>query len=267
MKSLQMSRGVHPFAGWLVIMLWCWLPCTVSAGLFEDDEARLAILELRQKNVDLRQMLDTLKLDSDQKFSEELAQLRRTFLEFQNQIETLGADLAKLRGQDEQTGRDVVELQRRLKDIGQTFDDRLRKLESNKVTVDGREFLADSAEKRDYEAALAVFRKGNFPHSQRMFEDFLNRYPQSSYRPSALFWLGNAQYVTKDYKKAVSNFRALVTIASDHIKISEALLAIANCQLELHDPKSARKTMEDLIAKYPASEAASVAKDRLARLK
>jgi hypothetical protein len=40
---------------------------------------------------------------------------------------------------------------------------------------------------------------------------FVKRYPQSGYVPSALFWLGNAQYATRDYTEAITNFRSLLT--------------------------------------------------------
>jgi TolA-binding protein len=44
-------------------------------------------------------------------------------------------------------------------------------------------------------------------------------------------------------------------------------LAISNVQIELKDLKGARKTMEDLVKAYPASETAATARDRLARLR
>ena len=44
-------------------------------------------------------------------------------------------------------------------------------------------------------------------------------------------------------------------------------MAIANCLLELKDSKGARKTLEDLIANYPGTEAAQAAKERLVRLR
>jgi tol-pal system protein YbgF len=112
-----------------------------------------------------------------------------------------------------------------------------------------------------------VFRKGDFANAEVVLIDFINRYAQSGYRPSALFWLGNAQYATKDYKDALANFRTLVAQTPDHIRVPEALLAIANCQLELKDTKGARKTLEELIGAYPSSEAAAAAKERLARFK
>lgn len=233
------------------------------AALFGDDEARKAILDLRQK-VDANAQRQAAE---DRHAAEELAQLRRSLLELQSQIETLKSEQASLRGQNEQLARDVSELQRRQKDIAQGVDDRLRQFEPVKVSVDGREFQADPAEKKDFEAALAQFRQGAFPQAQTGFAEFIRRYPQSGYLPTALFWLGNAQYATRDYKEAVANFKSLLAVASEHPRAPEAALSIANCQTELKDGKSAKKTLEDLIKVYPQSEAAAAARERLARLK
>jgi tol-pal system protein YbgF len=158
-------------------------------------------------------------------------------------------------------------MQRRQKDLAQGLDERFRKLEPVKVSVDGQEFTADPSEKREFEVALATFRKGDFAAAQGAFVDFVRRYPQSGYTPPALFWLGNAQYATRDYKEAVVNFKALLTVAPEHMRAPEAALSIANCQIELKDTKAARKTLEDLQKAYPQSEAASAARDRLTKLR
>jgi tol-pal system protein YbgF len=239
----------------------------VYAGLFDDDEARKAILDLRQKVETLRAETEQKLVDEVQRSTEETSQLRRSFVDLQNQLESMRSELAKLRGQEEQASRDLAELQRRQKDASQALDERLRKFEPARVTHDGREFSAEPAERRDFDSAMAVFRKGEFANAQVVFVDFLQRYPSSGFRPSALFWLGNAQYVTKDYKEALANFRALIALAPDHARVPEAMLAAANCQLELKDNKGARKTLDDLVVGFPASEAAAAAKDRLGRFK
>ena len=239
------------------------LAFNAHAALFDDDEARRAILDLRQK-VDASQQRTA---EDIKKANDENSQLRRSILDLSNQIETLRADLAKLRGQDEQLARDVAEMQRRQKDVSQGVDDRLRKFEPAKITVDGNEFVASPTETREFEAALAVLRSGEFAVAQNAFLDVIKRNPGSGYRPSALFWLGNAQYALRSYKEAIINFKGLLSLAPDHLRAPEAALAIANCQVELKDNKSARKTLEDLIKVYPQSEAASVAKERLTKLK
>ena len=236
---------------------------TAQAALFEDDEARKAILDLRQK-VELTQQAN---VDELRKAHDENAQLRRSMLELSNQIEVVRAELARMRGQGEQLARDLADVQRQQKDAAQGVEERLKKFEPAKVSVDGLNFLADPLESREFDAALAAMRTGDFAQAQVAFSDFLRRYPGSGYKSSALFWLGNAQYAQKNYREAVLNFRSLVSASPEHSRAPEALLAVANCQLELKDAKAARKTYEELIKSYPQSEAAAVGKDRLTKLK
>ncbi len=246
-----------------VTLLSIFCSSLAQAGLFDDEEARKAILDLRQR-------IEATRTNNEavlQRLAEENAQLRRSLLDLQNQIEQLRTEQARQRGQDEQLARDVAAIQLRQKDLSQAVDERLRKFEPLKVTLDGREFTADPAEARDYESALAIFRKGEFDAAQMDFVKFVTRYPQSGYNPSALFWLGNAQYATRNYKEAVVNFRALLNLAPGHLRAPEAMLSIANCQTELKDTKSARKTLEDLLRLFPQSEAAQAGKERLARLR
>lgn len=233
------------------------------AAIFEDDEARRAIIEMRQRVDALQQQLG----GDQRRTTDETSQMRRSLIDLQSQIETLRSEQASLRGQNEQLQRDVAELQRRQKDIAQGVDERLKQFEPAKVAVDGQEFQADPAEKRDFDAALAVFRSGKFPEAVTAFGNFVRQYPRSGYVPSARFWLGNAQYATRDYKEAINNFKALLAAAPDHARAPEAALSIANCQIELKDTRAARKTLEDLLRAYPQSEAAAAAKERLARLK
>jgi tol-pal system protein YbgF len=241
-----------------------------QAGLFDDDEARKAILDLRQRVDANKQAVEAAaqrQADELKDAKEVNATLRRSILDLQNQIEALRAEQARLRGQDEQLVRDLADMQRRQKDLAQGVEDRLRKFEPTKVSVDGREFNAEPAEKRDFDAAFALFRKPDFIAAQAGFGEFIRRYPQSGYNPSALFWLGNAQYALRDYPQAINNFRSMIAQAPDHPKASEAALSIANCQIELKDTLAARKTLQDLITVYPKSEAAVAANERLPRLK
>ena len=269
LKTLLSNRCAQ-LAGIALSSLFLLAPGGAHAALFDDDEARKAILELRQR-VEANRLAgegaDKRIVDELQRTSDENVQMRRSLLDLQNQIEALRSELARLRGSDEQLARDVAEMQRRQKDIAQGVDERFSKFEPSKVNVDGREFTASPNEKRDYEAALAIFRKGDFPAAQIAFVDFVKRNPTSGYNASALFWLGNAQYATRDYKEAIINFKSLIAQAPDHVRAPEAALSIANCQIELKDTRSARKTLEDLVKVYPQSEAAVAAKERLSKLK
>ena len=224
------------------------LSAAANAGLFEDDEARRAILDLRQR-VDRQ--------------GEEIQNFQRSLLEQQNQFEALRQETARLRGEKEELTQEL----RRAQELSQGVDDRLKKFEPTTVKVDGVEFVADPAETKAYEEALGVFRKGDFAAASTAFNDFIKRNPKSGYVLPSLFWLGNAQYANRNYTSAISNFNTLLSKAPNHMRAAESMLSVANCQLELKDIKAARKTLGDVVKAYPHTEAAAAASERLAKLK
>ncbi len=248
-------RGLNLRGAAVAVALLCG-SLGAQAALFEDDEARRAILDLRQR-------VEAMRAQSEQRQNDENAQLRRSLLDLQNQIEQMRNDMQRMTGQNEQLSRTVAEMQQRQGEL----NDKLKQNEPAKVALDGREFTADPREKADFDAALGVFRGGQFAQAQTAFAEFVKRYPQSGYNASALFWLGNAQYARRDYKEAISTFRSLVASAPDSPRAPEAMLAIANCQAELKDTKAARKTIDDLLKAYPKSEAAQAGRERLAALR
>jgi len=258
---------------WLAAAMVAWLALAApaaQAALFDDDEARKAILELRQRlqqleQANARQDAETAKATAA--LNDQIQVLKRSVLELNGQIESLRGEIARLRGTDEQLTRDLADVQRRQKDISQGVDDRMRKLEPMKVSVDGREFMADPEEKRQFDDALATLRNGEFDKAAASFAGFLRRYPASGYADSARFWQGNALYGKREYKDAITSFRSLINNSPDHPRAPEALLAVANCQLEAKDSKAARATIGELIKAYPKSEAAQAGRERLAAAK
>lgn len=224
------------------------LSAGAQAALFEDDEARRAILDLRERV---------------ERQGEEIQNFQRSLLEQQNQFEALRTETARLRGEKEELSQQL----RRQQELSQGVDDRLKKFEPSQVKVDGVEFMADPAETKAYEDALAIFRKGEFGAASMAFNDFVKRNPKSGYVVSSLFWLGNAQYANREYGNAIKNFNALLSKDPNHMRSAESMLSVANCQLELKDIKTARKTLADVVKNYPHTEAAAAASERLAKLK
>ena len=238
-----------------------------QAGLFDDDEARKAILDLRQKLEQSNEQNRLKQAELNAQLLEQIMQIKRSLLELNTQFEALRTDNAKLRGQDEELARALADLQRRMKDTVQVVDDRFKRFEPQKVTLDGAEFLAEPEEKRLYDDAIALIRKSDFAGAAGALAAFRKRYPTSGYGESALFWMGNANYGKRDYKEAIASFRALIAANPEGPKAPEALLSIANCQVELKDIKGARRSIDELLKNYPKSEAAQAGRERLASLK
>jgi tol-pal system protein YbgF len=233
-----------------------WLTPVAHAALFSDDEARRAILDLRERV---------------ERQAEEIKQFQRSLLNQQGQFESLRKEVAQLRGEKEvlmqELTQELRKQQNQAKDLAQGVDERLKKFEPVKAKVDGVEFLAEPAELRAYDEAVAEFRKGDFTSASASLGDFIRRYPKSGFANTALFWLGNAQYANRDYKEAIRNFSVLLVGSPNHLRAPEAMLSVANCQLELKDTKAARKTFEEVIKMYPTSEAANASRERLSKLK
>jgi len=230
-----------------------------QASLFADDDARKAILELRQRlaQTDQRAQAQT----------EELQGLRKALLDLNSQLDQLRAELAASRGGQENLTRELSELQRKQRDLLNVTEERVRRLEPVKVTVDGREITVEPQERRAYEEAVAQLRSGDFNAASQALSAFVRRWPVSGYAESAQFWLGNALlYGKRDYREAIAAFR-VTAAAADHPRAPEALLALANSQAEMKDRPGARKTLDELIKAYPQSEAAQAGKERLATLK
>lgn len=237
----------------LALLLAALTPLAASAGVFDDEEARQQIFELRSK-IDER-------FDTSAKAQLDLAR----------QIETLRAEIAKLRGQNEVLTYELEAAQKRQRDFYVDLDSRLRTLETPPVTeappAESGETAAPEldagAEARDYEAALTLFKQGKYKETLAALEAFMKQFGESGLAPSAQHWLGNTHYALHDCKKAIEAQNVVLAKWPASPKAPEALLAVAACQQELGLAASARKTLEAVVANYPATSAADSAKTRL----
>lgn len=262
MMTQRLFDGVRARRGWLprlAALAAALVVAQAHAGLFDDNEARQAIIDLRQQVQDLK--------TANAAQAQRIDQLSKSMLDLNAQIDQLRQDLARQRGDSEVTARTLADLQRQQKDLSSGVEARISKLEPQKVNVDGQEFIAQPDEINDYQSAMDTLRQGNFSGATTAFQSFMDKYPSSGYRPSVLYWLGNAQYGQRDYKAALASFRSLISSSPDHPKVPEAMLAIANCQIEMREVTAARHTLAQLIKTYPKSEAAQAGRDRLAKLK
>lgn len=249
MKTVQRSLLAAALAA-----AFCGAPLYAQAALFEDAEARRAILDIRKRIDDLNTRLEG-KAE------------RTTNLDLAAQNEQLRQEIARLNGQIEVLTNELANTQRRQRDFYTDLDGRLRKMEPQPVNIDGKEVSIAPEEQRTYEAALAMFKAGDYKNAGAAFSAFVRRYPQSGFAPAAYYWLGNTYYAQRDYRNAIVAQQTVVNSFPDNAKAPDALLNIASCYAELKDRTAARKALDTLIASYPNSPAAQTAKERLATLK
>ncbi|MFN7609231.1 MAG: tol-pal system protein YbgF [Ralstonia sp.] len=223
-----------------------------AAGVFDDDEARRAIIDMRDKFNNF-QSTAAQRIDQNSK----------NLIDAQNQIETLKSEVARLRGQNEVLQNSVDTLTKQQKDYYADLDARLKKFEPQQATVDGREGMVQPNEKPEYDAALKAFQGGDFKGAGNQFSAFVKKYPQSPYLPLAQFWLGNALYAQRDYKGSSYVLENMARSNPQHPKAPDALLQVATNQGESGQKAAARKTLESVVSQYPGTEQAKTAHSRL----
>ena len=218
--------------------------------MFDDEEARARI--------------DAVKRETAARF-ERMETAQRQQIELANQIELVRQDISRLRGQVEVLTYELESAQKRQKDFYVDLDDRLRKLEVAAQEQHAKAVPAGPAtnnaaaaaridpveESRDYEAALTLLKGG--------------KYPDSQFQASANYWAGSAFYQGRDYAKANNYFGKVASNWPNDSRAPDAMLGLANAQADGGDVKAAKATLQSLASKYPSSNAAQVAKQRLAK--
>lgn len=118
-------------------------------------------------------------------------------------------------------------------------------------------------ERGAYSAAFDALKAGRYAESARAFQTFLDTYPSGVFAPNAMYWLGESYYVTQNYALALEQFQALLNQYPTHDKAAGALLKVGLCQYGLRQLDAAEATLSRVVARYPGTEAARTADDRL----
>ena len=224
------------------------------AGVFDDDEARRQIIDLRVK--------------SEARFDQQA----KGQLDLANQIQRQADEISRLRGQIETLNYELETAKKRQQDFYLDLDTRLRKFETAESTnaavnpengANSKPASDPTKEGQEYEAALNQFKAGKYKEAAAGFGAFVQKYPASSLAPNAQYWLGNAWYAQRDCKRAIEAQSVVTTKYADSAKAPDAWLAIATCQQELGNPTGTKRSLETVIAKYPTAPAAETARERL----
>ncbi|NDB11824.1 MAG: outer membrane protein assembly factor BamD, partial [Betaproteobacteria bacterium] len=274
-----------------------------QAAIFADDEARKAILDLRIRFEESRNQLQEQTkqiqnlsaqiqklgaqiqaFDAELKDTQQLVQKKadgQGQLGVQSDMERLRQELARARGQIEDLVNELSITQKRQRDLDQLVDkrigevkvkvgevdNRLSAFEPLVVNVDGVEIRVDPTEKRLFDGAIESFRAGDFKQSANQLRNMMDRFPDTNYMPSLVFWFGSANYAQREYKGAITSFTAFLKSYAEHPRAADARLNLGLAQADAGERAVARKTLQSLIERHPESNAAMVAKERLSKLK
>ena len=117
-------------------------------------------------------------------------------------------------------------------------------------------------EKAAYDAALKFMTSGRSAEGITRFEGFLQEYPQGVYAANAEYWIGEGLYAQGNYQQALNQFRKVDASYPQHHKNADALLKTGMCLSRLGDKTAAAEAYKQLLARFPNSEAARIARSR-----
>lgn len=252
---------------------------TSHAAMFDDKEARKKILEVEAES---QASINDLK-KNQAAIEKRLAAIEAVIqgqglVDMQNQIEGLKQEVANLKGELEVASHNIGTTQQRQKDLYTDTDTRLRKIESaaiapptNAPVIAGNtaSSTAPAAEEKDVKAFAAaddLSRSGKHKDAFTAFDAFLKEHPASKLVPDALYGMGYSQFALKNYKSSIATQQKVVDLHGDSVKAPDALYSIANSQIQLGQVSNAKKTLRDLLAKYPNAEVVPSAQKRLKTL-
>ena len=117
----------------------------------------------------------------------------------------------------------------------------------------------------EYDAALALYNKGQYATAAERFSAFLRNNPSSSLAPNAMYWQGECLYSQGKYDSAIIIFKDLAGKYAKHPKAAAALLKAGFAYAQIRDMENARFYWQILIDDFPQSEPAKLARKRLAQ--
>jgi tol-pal system protein YbgF len=97
-------------------------------------------------------------------------------------------------------------------------------------------------------------------------EAFLKRYPEHDLAVNAAYWIGETYYAEKNYEQAILQFEEIIQKYGDHPKVASAMLKQALAFESTGDQATARLLLQRVIERYPLSDEAGKAKQKLQTL-
>lgn len=227
----------------------------------------------RREIVRLKNQADFLE-NSNRRLEEKTDRLDSLLTEQIELTIRLRADLATtLSEMDQRMGY----VESKLEDLGQRFPELSQKMEQVKREITTKRDTSGTADtsglmvnvdpKQLYDAAYLDLTKGNYDLAVTGFSNYLKYFPETEQAANAQYWLGECYYAKKNYTKAAIEFHKVLENYSTGGKVPSALYKLGLSLLELKSTSQAQKYLQELVDKYPNTQEAKLASEKLKKIK
>lgn len=227
--------------------------------------------EMKRRLAQSERSVVTLREDRSDKASERLELLAKQQAELQASLDTLQVEFQSVNGRLE----DMVQTNARIRedlslvqdDLGlkvSALEDRLGQLEKVRPPSSGSTPPAAETPEALYQRGLELIQKeGAFARGREQMEAFLKRFPGHELEVNARYWIGEAYFGAREYENAILQLQEVVQKHGDHPKVVAALLKQGLAFHALGDTKNARVILQQVVERFPKSEEAKKAAERL----
>ena len=119
----------------------------------------------------------------------------------------------------------------------------------------------------DYNAAIALVQdKSRQDEAIAAFQNFVKKYPDSTYQPNANYWLGQLNYNKGKKDDAAYYFASVVKNYPKSPKASDAMYKVGVIMQDKGDSAKAKAVYQQVISKYPNTDGAKQAQKRLSAM-
>ncbi|MBK6599026.1 MAG: tol-pal system protein YbgF [Proteobacteria bacterium] len=191
-----------------------------------------------------------------------------SLLDLSKRIDALQGEVRSLRGSVEQLENQTAGGSKQQRDLYGDLERRLVALEAGAsgLTAPGSGSAAVPGDELAYERAFNALKSGNYPGAIDGFKQYLQLYPTGASASNAQYWLGEAYYVTRDYGNAAAAFQRTAEVWPTSRKVPDALVKLGYTQFEQKRFEAARDTLNSVVQRFPGTDAARLATERLQRL-
>ncbi len=206
----------------------------------------------------------------------------QVLLEMSQRIDALQAEVRRLRGQVEVLENGSQALRKQQRDLYADLARRMDALEGGggargastdpsalsavpAAAAGGAPRAGNSAEQL-YGRAFDALKASNYAAAISGMRDFLATHSDHELADNAQYWLGEAFYVTRDYDNAILAFTTVGQRWPQSSKAPDAMLKLGYAQFELKRLPDAKQTLSQVGTRYPGTEAAKLAQERLRRI-
>lgn len=194
----------------------------------------------------------------------------QSLLTMTQRIDAVESDMRAVNGRLEELQNGTDALRKQQRDLYSDLDKRLGTAAAPPPAPIGGAPVegpgSTGGEQSAYAQAFDALKSSNYGGAISGFQQFLTTYPSSGLADNAQYWLGEAYYVTRDYEKAAQAFRTVGERWPQSRKSADALLKLGFSQFELKRFGEARTSLTEVTKRYPGTDAARLASDRLQRL-